>query len=68
MRISGNEPSSVFMLYKNLKSNDQKVPKQAEAKKGWCNKPTKIKSHNFRNFTIFLCGYACIKRDKTDRI
>ena len=25
-------------------------------------------SHNFRNFTGFLYGYGCIKRDKTDRI
>ena len=36
MRISGTEPSSVIlshanMLFKNLKSNDQKLPKQAEA-------------------------------------
>ena len=25
-------------------------------------------SHNFRQFTDFLCGYGCIKRDKTDSI
>ena len=45
MRISGNEPSSVIlsqtMQLKKLKSDDPKVPKQAETKKGWCNKPTK---------------------------
>ena len=39
MRISGTEPSSVIpsqtcsTVYKELKSNDQKVPKQAEAKR-----------------------------------
>ena len=37
MRISGTEPSSVILSQtcsiKKLKSNDQKVPKQAEAKK-----------------------------------
>ena len=36
MRISGTEPSSVILSQtwrlKKLKSNDQKVPKQAEAK------------------------------------
>ena len=26
------------------------------------------KSHNFRKFTAFSCGYVCIKRDKTDTI
>ena len=25
-------------------------------------------SHNFRQFTDFLCGYGCIKCDKTDSI
>ena len=33
MRISGTEPSSVILSQK-LKSYDQKVPKQAEAKRG----------------------------------
>ena len=36
MQISGNEPSSVIlsqtMRFKKLKSDDPKVPKQAEAK------------------------------------
>ena len=36
MRISGTEPSSVIlsqtMKFKKLKSDDQNVPKQAEAK------------------------------------
>ena len=27
-----------------------------------------FKSHNFRNFTSFPCGYGCIKRDKMDSI
>ena len=26
------------------------------------------KSHNFRKFTAFLCGYCCIKHDKTTNI
>ena len=26
------------------------------------------KSHNFRKFSSFWCGYGCIKRDKTDNI
>ena len=26
------------------------------------------KSHNFRKFIGFWCGYGCIKRDKTDFI
>ena len=37
MRISGTEPSSVIlsqtMKFKKLKSDDPKVPKQAEAKR-----------------------------------
>ena len=37
MRTSGTEPSSVIlsqtMKFKKLKSNDQKVPKQVEAKR-----------------------------------
>ena len=37
MRISGTKPSSVILsqicCVKNLTSNDQKVPKQAEAKR-----------------------------------
>ena len=37
MRISGTEPSSVIlsqtMKFKRLKSDDPKVPKQAEAKR-----------------------------------
>ena len=27
-----------------------------------------FKSHNFRKFTGFSCGYSCIKRNKTDSI
>ena len=37
MRISGTEPSSVILSqtvkFKKLKSDDQKLPKQAEAKR-----------------------------------
>ena len=51
MRISGTEPSSVIlsqtMLFKRLKSNDQKVPKQVEAKRdGVIN----TKNYNFNQF------------------
>ena len=46
MRISGTEPSSVISSqtkqFKKMKSDAPKVPKQAKAKKGWCNKPTKL--------------------------
>ena len=46
MRISGTEPSSVILsqtcCIKKLKSNDQKVPKQAEAKWDGVIKPTKL--------------------------
>ena len=43
MRISGIKPSSVILsqtkyIVLKLKSDTQKVPKSAKAKKGWCNK------------------------------
>ena len=52
MRISGNEPSSVILnqtmkIIKMLKSDDPKVPKQADAKRD-----DVIKPHNF-NFKQF---------------
>ena len=53
MRISGTEPSSVILSqtvkFKKLKSDDQKLHKQAEAKKGWCNKPRKVRSNSWEN-------------------
>ena len=54
MRISGTEPSSVILSQtcsvKKMKSNDQKVPKQAEAKRGGVKKPLKITfSINFKH-------------------
>ena len=46
MRILGTEPSSVIlsqtMYFEKLKRDAPKVPRQVEAKKGWCNKPTKL--------------------------
>ena len=43
MRISGTEPSSVILSQTwSKKSNDQNVPKQADAKRDGKNKPTKL--------------------------
>ena len=51
MRISGTEPSSVIlsqtMKFKKFKSNDPKVPKQAEAKRDGVIKP---QNYNFNQF------------------
>ena len=51
MRISGTEPSSVILSQtwslKKLKSNDQKVPKQAKAKRDGVINP---KNYNFIQF------------------
>ena len=51
MRISGTEPSSVILSqtikFKKLKSDDRKVPKQAEAKRDGV-----INPHNY-NFSQF---------------
>ena len=50
MRISGTEPSSVILsqtCIKTLKSNDQKVPKQAEAKRNGVINP---QNYNFNQF------------------
>ena len=51
MRISGTEPSSVILSqtkkFKKLKSDDPKVPKQAEAKRdGVINQ----QNYNFKQF------------------
>ena len=51
MRISGNEPSSVILsqtcYIEMLKSKDQKVPKQAEAKRDGVINP---QNYNFNQF------------------
>ena len=50
MRISGTEPSSGILsqtCIKMLKSNDQKVPKQAEAKRDGVINP---QNYNFNQF------------------
>ena len=51
MRILGTEPSSVILsktcCIEKLKSNDQKVPKQAEAKKFGAINP---QNYNFNQF------------------
>ena len=51
MRISGTEPSSVIlsqtMKFKKLKSDDPKVPKQAEAKRDGVINP---QNYNFKQF------------------
>ena len=50
MRISGTEPSSVIlsqtMKFKKLKSDDQKVPEQAEAKRDGVINP---QNYNFQS-------------------
>ena len=46
MRISSTEPSSVILSQK-LKSNDQKLPKQAEAKRDGVINP---QNYNFNQF------------------
>ena len=51
MRISGTEPSSVIlsqtMKFKKLKSDDRKVPKQAEVKRDGVINP---QNYNFSQF------------------
>ena len=51
MRISGTEPSSVILSqtvkFKKLKSDDQKLPKQAEAKKDGVINP---QNYNLKQF------------------
>ena len=51
MRISGTEPSSVIlsqiMKFKKLRSDDPKVPKQAEAKRDGVINP---QNNNFKQF------------------
>ena len=51
MRISGTEPSSVIlsltMKFEKLKSDDQNVPKQAEAERDGVINP---KNYNFNQF------------------
>ena len=51
MRISGTQPSSVILSqtvkFKKLKSDDQKLPKQAEAKRDGVINP---QNYNFKQF------------------
>ena len=51
MRISGTEPSSVILSqtvkFKELKSDDQNLPKQAEAKRDGVINP---QNYNFKQF------------------
>ena len=62
MRISGTKPSSVIlsqtMKFKKLKSDDRKLPKQAEAKRGWCNKPTKLQFQSILTRKILMLSNA----------
>ena len=55
VRISGTEPSSVIlsrtMKFKKLKSDDPKVPKQAEAKRDGVINP---QNYNFKTFWVRL--------------
>ena len=58
MRISGTEPSLVIlsqiMKFKKLKRDDQKVPKQAAAKRERCNKPTKLQFQSILTRKILM--------------
>ena len=62
MRISGTEPSPVIlsqtMKFKKLKSDDPKVPKQAEAKRDGVNKPTKLQFQTILTRTILMLSNA----------
>ena len=68
MRISGTEPSSVILSQtckiKKLKSNDQKVPKQAEAKRDGVINP---QNYNFNQFKTrkFLCSPNATNQPKS---
>ena len=61
MRILGTEPSSVIlsqtMKFKKLKSDDPKVPKQAEAKRDG-NKPTKLQFQTILTRKILMLSNA----------
>ena len=62
MRISGTEPSSVVlsqtMKFKKLKIDTPNVPKQADAKKGWCNKPTQLQFQSILTLKILMLSDA----------
>ena len=70
MLISGSEPSSVILSqtkrFQKLKTMSQKVPKQTEAKKGWCDKPIKLQfqsifsTENFDALKTIRIYYKCI--------
>ena len=67
MRISGTEPSSVIlsqtMKFKKLKSDDPKVPKQAEAKRDGVINP---QNYNFKQF--YHGKYRCSQTLRVNRI
>ena len=67
MRISGTEPSSVIlsqkMKFKKLKSDDRKVPKQAEAKRDGVINP---QNYNFSQNEPCLHSGHSITRLPTD--
>ena len=64
MRISGTEPSSVIlsqtMKSKKLKSDDQKVPKQAEAKRDGVMNP--------QNYNFDTENFDALKRYKSTEV
>ena len=53
MRISGTEPSSVFLnqtkLFEELKKWCPKSTETSWSQKGWCNKPTKLQFQSILN-------------------
>ena len=58
MRILGTEPSSVILLpnkqVQMLTIDVPKVPKQAKAKRGWCNKPKELQFQSILTRTILI--------------
>ena len=58
MLISGTKPTLVILdqtkEVSKMESDVLKVPKQADAKKGWCNKPTKSQFQSFFTRKIFM--------------
>ena len=62
MRISGTEPSSVILSqtvkFKKLKSDDQKLPKQAEAKRDGEINPKKLQFQTILTRKILMLSNA----------
>ena len=68
MRISGTEPSSVIlsqtMKFKKLKSDDPKVPKQAEAKRDEAKAEAKKHTIHFIDMSMqIICPKAGGRRN-----